>query len=91
MADPKALYAGADIDAAMPEGTTPRLVGRTALHFSTGAWERPERAAETATLLMDRAADRKATDSQGNTPCDLAREESGIFNGTPVLGRLCQP
>ena len=57
----------------------------TPLHYAT-AYGNPE----IAGALLDKGADAKATDSDGNTPCQLARER-GRFTGTPVLGRLCRP
>ena len=45
---------------------------------------------EVAELLLERGADSKATNSQGQTPCQVARDR-GSFVGTPLLGRLCRP
>ena len=45
---------------------------------------------ETATLLLDRGADPKFENQSGYTPCEYARAQ-GIFEGTPLLGRLCKP
>ena len=43
-----------------------------------------------AVALLDLGADAKAEDSDGNTPCQMARAY-GLFTGTPLLGRLCRP
>ena len=45
---------------------------------------------EITEALLDQGADAKATDSENNTPCQLARER-GRFTGSPLLGRLCRP
>ena len=45
---------------------------------------------EITEALLDQGADAKDTDSDGKTPCQLAREK-GRFTGTPILGRLCRP
>ena len=57
----------------------------TALHFAVRYGN-----SEITEALLDQGADAKATDSESNTPCQLARDR-GRFTGTPLLGRLCRP
>lgn len=74
------LDAGADPDAEHQDGSE-----WTTLHQA--AYRDLEEVAE---ALLDGGADRKAEDSQGRTPCHLARDR-GNFTGTPLLGLLCRP
>ena len=82
------LDRGADIEATVNReyfGPLGGSGGSTSLFAATRF-----RLAEVATLLLDRGADPKATDASGQTPCEYARSQ-GIFEGTPLLGRLCKP
>ena len=45
---------------------------------------------EIAELLLDRGADSKVKNNDGQTPCQVARQRDS-FTGTPLLGRLCRP
>ena len=57
----------------------------TPLHFAVRYGN-----SEITEALLDQGANAKATDSEGNTSCQVARD-MGRFTGTPLLGRLCRP
>ena len=57
----------------------------TALHY-TAHHNRPE----IAEVLLERGADSKAENNNGQTPCQIARQRNS-FTGTQLLGRLCRP
>ena len=60
-------------------------IGWTALHFAA-QFDLPE----IAEVVLDQGADSKATNNNGQTPCQVARQLNS-FTGTQLLGRLCRP
>lgn len=71
------LDRGANIEA-QRDGWTPLL------------WTAYHNQSTIAEFLLDRGADSKATNNDGQTPCQVARQRDS-FTGTPLLGRLCRP
>ena len=59
--------------------------GNTALHLAVlRDWE------PMVEMLLDNGADRKITNAEGKTACQVARDERN-FTGTPLIGQMCRP